>query len=252
MLEIRINVAGASVRKMLEGIALRAKDTQSLHAIAGHKYLFEELPRVFRAHGPGWQAPKRRIGSPLQDTGRLQSSWAYQAFAAGVKVGTQVRYATTHQLGRVIRPRNKKFLLIPLSPPLTSTEARAWPIGKDAIKARYPGSFFLVKGPDGPGIYVPTKGKAGWHVKTYKSGHRVKGAIGYMTGKHNGQTIKRIAAAVRIAKVEKREIVHPRPSAEYQASIANAMGKWITNHIGAIPPAAAGTPDVGPRKGQLQ
>lgn len=249
---MRVIVSGdKELGKQFRDISARVRDKRTLHAIAGHKWVFEEIPKVFQESGPGWPPPLRRIGAPLQDTGRLRASWAYNATDADVRIGTNVRYSVTHQEGRVIRPRaGKKFLLIPLSPPLSSTEARSWPIGKAAIQARYPGSFFLLKGPDGPGIYRKKNG-AGWKVKHFASGHRFKGAIGWMRTKTKEHgTIERIAAARRVVKIKPRIVA--KASDRVIRSIESSWGAWIVFGKGQVRTYAAGTPDAGPRKGQVQ
>jgi phage gpG-like protein len=53
-------------------------------------------------------------GQPLRDTGRLNRSITSKADGQGVTVGTNVKYAPTHQFGAIIRPKNpSKFLVFP-------------------------------------------------------------------------------------------------------------------------------------------
>lgn len=52
-------------------------------------------------------------GQPLRDTGRLARSITSKADAAGVTVGTNVRYARTHQFGATIKPTKAKRLVFP-------------------------------------------------------------------------------------------------------------------------------------------
>lgn len=234
MIGMSVDVSGReALERGLREISTRVSDQGSLHAIAGHVWVFQELPRVFREKGPGWARPKRRIGSPLQDTGRMRDSWAYSANDQDVRIGTKVRYAGVHQGGRVITPRSgRKFLLIPLSPPLSITEVRAWPLGKAAIAARYPGSFFLIKGPEGPGIYRKTSRTA------FTVGSRVRHVV-----------IERIAAAVRSVKIDSRPMA--KKSDRLLRSIGKAWVLWIARGEGMYP-ASDGTPDSGPRGGQRE
>jgi phage gpG-like protein len=49
--------------------------------------------------GDAWAPLKAREGQPLQDTGRLKSSFRAKASGTVVKVGTSVAYAPYHQTG---------------------------------------------------------------------------------------------------------------------------------------------------------
>lgn len=60
--------------------------------------------------GKPWAALKIRKGQALSDTGRLRNSLNYQAGEDEVQVGTNVKYARTHQFGAVIKPKRKKTL----------------------------------------------------------------------------------------------------------------------------------------------
>ena len=53
-------------------------------------------------------------GQPLRDTGRLQRSITSQVQGDAAVVGTNVRYARTHQFGATILPKNAKFLAAPV------------------------------------------------------------------------------------------------------------------------------------------
>lgn len=58
--------------------------------------------------------PKFRTGQPLRDTGRLQRSITSQAQGDAVVVGTNVRYARTHQYGATIVPKSAQVLAFPV------------------------------------------------------------------------------------------------------------------------------------------
>jgi phage gpG-like protein len=62
-------------------------------------------------YGQAWAPLKlRRGGKPLLDTGRLLSSFSYQARVAGLTFGTNFIGARVHQYGAVIVPKRAKWL----------------------------------------------------------------------------------------------------------------------------------------------
>ena len=95
-------------------------DTVMLHQ--RRKPLFTRLGRALtsdakmnfrRQHEPdgtSWKPLKIRKGQILSDTGRLKNSLTYKTGEDEVQVGTNVKYARTHQFGAIIKPKNKKFL----------------------------------------------------------------------------------------------------------------------------------------------
>lgn len=99
-----------------------AKIAALQRALANPRPLYASLGRVivnriricFRLGIDPWGTPwlplKLRKGQPLRDTGRLRNSITAQADDAGVTVGTNVRYAPTHQFGATIVPKNKPRL----------------------------------------------------------------------------------------------------------------------------------------------
>lgn len=230
MIRPSLEVSGQDVLgKAIAEIAGRIEDPTDLHAIAGHVWVFQEMPLVFREQGPGWQRPKFRMGQRLLDTGRLRNSWAYRADARDVVVGTAVRYAKLQQEGGTVRPTHGKWLLRPLSPPLSITEARAFPVGKAAIQAKYPGSKFFL-GPEGPGIYRKT-GRIAYGAKSRK---------GHMAW-------ERIAAAMHSSTIPATPMA--KKTDRLLAKVAKGWVLWIAKAQGQRP-IAEGNPDVGPRGGQ--
>lgn len=156
MLQLKIQTRGlTTIQGQLAAMARRASDKPRFLSYVGHRTALTLVPLSLRKNEMNAPAPKYRKGQPMVDTGRLRASIAYVASATSVTVGTSVKYGHILNVGGVIKPRFRKWLLIPLSPPLSVTEVRAFPQGSAAIKARYPGSFFLEKGPEGPGIYRP-------------------------------------------------------------------------------------------------
>ena len=134
-------------------LVARAKDRRDILASVGHRMAFTHVPLGLRQNIGGWPVP-RRGGAPLLDTGRMANAIAYRATESNVTVGTNAPYSRALQWGAVIRPKSGRYLNVPLSPPLSRTAARAFPVGKQNIRAKYPGSFGLAKGPEGPGIYL--------------------------------------------------------------------------------------------------
>ena len=215
-----------------------------LLAAIGQRVALRHMPATIRENRPGWVKPSpyyrawRSGGQPLIDTGRLVNSWAWRATQSNVRVWTAVRYAYQLDRGGPIRPRGR-FLLIPLSPPLSMTEARAWPRGKSAIAARYPGSFFLFHGPEGPGIYRKSRVRTGSNLRT-------------RTARYQGRTlgIERIAAARRQINQRGYHFGHWR--SEWMPDLIDMTGRYLVD--GKLPSSAAasgGNPDKGPKGGQL-
>jgi phage virion morphogenesis protein len=60
--------------------------------------------------GSSWDPLKQRAGQPLRDTGRLQRSYTSSVTNRGFSIGTNTRYAVTHQEGRTIVPVRAKML----------------------------------------------------------------------------------------------------------------------------------------------
>lgn len=54
--------------------------------------------------------PLFRTGQPLRDTGRLQRSITSAVQGDAAVIGTNVRYARTHQFGATILPKSGKYL----------------------------------------------------------------------------------------------------------------------------------------------
>ncbi len=65
------------------------------------------------AEGIKWRPSRRAItkgGKTLTKSTRLVTSFVYQASAALVEWGTNVKYAAIHQWGGEIRPKNSRYL----------------------------------------------------------------------------------------------------------------------------------------------
>jgi len=139
------------LRGKLKEAADRAKPGMKaqLYRDAGNYMVNQVIPLRFRAHGPGWPAVARG-GSPLIDTGLLRNSNDWRVEGDTLLIGNTRPQARLQNRGGVLVPKNAKFLAIPLSPPLSRTEARV-------KKPRdFPGAFVLMHGPNGPGLYRKT------------------------------------------------------------------------------------------------
>jgi phage gpG-like protein len=239
-------VAGdKQVTETLRGIVQRTgpPGRGRLLAAIGQRVALRHMPATIRENRPGWAKPSpyyrawRSGGQPLVDTGRLVNSWAWRATQNDVHVFTAVRYARQLDKGGTIRPRGR-FLLIPQSPPLRMTEARGWPHGRSAIAARYPGSFFLFHGPEGPGIYRKSRIRTASNLRT-------------RTARYQARTlgVERIAAAVRQVRQKGYHFGHWR--SEWMPDLLDIAGRFLITGKGVGASATGGNPDKGARGGQL-
>lgn len=90
-------------RAGLSRVVAEAALEQIAVSFAGEKDPWDRpWPKSLRAELEG--------GQTLSDTGRLRRSFTYQASPRGFVVGTNVRYAATHQYGATIRPKRAKYL----------------------------------------------------------------------------------------------------------------------------------------------
>jgi hypothetical protein len=119
-----------------------------LYRDAGGYMVRTVIPMRFRDHGPGWAAS--RSTSPLMDTKLMSKSNDFRVVGQTLEVGNTRPQARLQNRGGDVVPKNSQFLAIPLSPPLSITEARM-------RKPRsFAGAFVLMKGPEGPGLYRKT------------------------------------------------------------------------------------------------
>jgi phage gpG-like protein len=179
---------------------------QRMLQAAGRHMVSQEIPTIFAQQGPGWPRPKYRGGQPLQDTGRLRDSISFRVEPNNLVVGTRTVYGGIQQRGGVVKPGpGKKFLAIPLSPPLSKGEARA------GNPRSFKTAFVLMKGPDGPGIYRRSLAARSTNLKTRRTS--------YSAGTH---TIERIFALVRSVKIPARPYLKWTPRA-----VAKISALWI-------------------------
>lgn len=223
----------------------------TLLAAIGHRMALSLVPRgladnIGRWPGPsGWPRAYRAGGRALLDTGRLRQSIAYRSSASNVVIGTAVPYGRLLNEGGTIRPKRGKYLSFPLSPPLTRGQVRAFPRGKDAIRGAYPKSFFLKKGPEGPGVYRPSRTRVATRIASAgKRGYRRVGAPSAQYGR--GRSIERIAAAVKRVRV--RAFNWLRWRAAWVEDCRTTARRWLGS--GTLPvraPTSGGVLDVGVR-----
>jgi phage virion morphogenesis protein len=104
--------ANAKITALTQALA----NPQPLYATIG-RVLVNRVRLCFKMGidpwGSPWAALKIRKGQPLRNTGRLQRSISSQADASGVTVGTNLKYAPTHQWGATIVPKKAKRLAFP-------------------------------------------------------------------------------------------------------------------------------------------
>lgn len=140
---------GATLVRRLQRLQAAAGETHGFLEAAG-RVLVDETHQVFRDLGPGWPPPRRRDGEPLRDTGQLANSITYGFRRSGrtLVVGSNLEYAGVQQYGaRIVPTAGKKWLAIPVSPPLNVSQRRT------AKPRDFPEAFVLIKGPEGPGLY---------------------------------------------------------------------------------------------------
>ena len=246
-------IGGEKLQAQLSAIAQRvdAQGRTQIAAKVGFLVVDQLMPDVFNSNRGGWPSPKgfprayRAGGQPLIDTKRLSSSWLYRATAQDVRIGTGVDYAHALDQGATIRPKSGKWLLLPLSPPLARSEVRDFPRGKTGIQAKYPKSFWLTRGPEGPGIYRPSRNRVA--TKVYR-----RSKAGVMTRVEEPKalygrqkSIERIAAGRRQVKIRAYHFARVWPGWESQITSTAAayvlLGGRSTAPVG-------GSLDVGAKK----
>lgn len=112
----RIGVDDEPVRDALARLLAAGEDlTPAMDAIGGalvlsteERFEFERAPG-----GSPWPPSIRALltgGKTLSESGRLGDSITHEADSDSVRVGTNVRYAKTHQFGATIRAKTAKTL----------------------------------------------------------------------------------------------------------------------------------------------
>lgn len=99
----RLIQAGSELAPVLAAIGRQVKTNVQLGFVAGRD-----------PYGRPWAALRVRQGQPLRDTGRLMGSIDYRVAGDAVEIGTNVRYAPTHQFGATIRAKRPRGLIFPV------------------------------------------------------------------------------------------------------------------------------------------
>ena len=253
------NGGAEGMARRLDAMVRQSRAGAAGYAAVGHRAMFL-VARGLRDNIGNWPAPGgwprayRRGGQPLRDTKRLSNSIAYRATSQGVAIGTNVPYARILNRGGTITPKGR-FLLLPLSPPLSQSEVRAWPRGKAAIQSRYPGSFFLMHGRpedgfEGPGIYRKTARIVGSVRRSYvkESAILFGETLVRKRSAIRRRGVERIAAAVRRVRIKPYGYLQWRPA--WVRDVAQRYAQWffdpkLANRV----PVTGGNPDVGRRGG---
>jgi len=79
-------------------------------------YVTNSVKRRIRENKIDPPTTSKKGGTTLVSSARLMNSITYRIDGDSVVVGTNVKYARIHQEGGIIRPKNAKFLAIPLNP----------------------------------------------------------------------------------------------------------------------------------------
>jgi len=106
-MEISTEINDRFVRAALDRLSAAGRDlTPAMKGIG--RALKTRVQLCFKIsrdpYGAKWAGLKSRDGKPLVDKGRLRGSVTYRAGRDSVTVGTNVKYARTHQFGAEIEP----------------------------------------------------------------------------------------------------------------------------------------------------
>lgn len=112
--DLIVTIDTARLKAKLAALAGRAKKPEKILAWAG-RFMARDVRGVFsefQTRGRGtWPALKLRKGEPLRDTRTLERAIGWKVIGNDVFVGTNLRYAKTHQRGMTIRAKTSKGLL---------------------------------------------------------------------------------------------------------------------------------------------
>lgn len=105
---ITIKVDDRRARARIDALQASLGNAQPAFALIG-RVLITRIRLCFRLSvdpwGSPWAALKFRTGQPLKDRGRLLGSIKSAPDATGVTVGTNLKYARTHQYGAEIKAK---------------------------------------------------------------------------------------------------------------------------------------------------
>lgn len=146
------------VTRTLEMYAARASRIQPVLNAVGKEKTQIHIKMELSGNAGRWAKPQAfphrwRLGKqPLLDTGKLAKSAKYTTTTDTCVVYSDIEQGRLLQEGGTVTPKNGRWLLLPLSPPLTKAEALNFPSGRAAIHAKYPKAFFAFSA-GGPGLY---------------------------------------------------------------------------------------------------
>lgn len=237
MVDFSITITGMKeFREAFARMTDRGAERDVLLATAG-AYKREEAMANVR-NGPltpvqAWPRLMRAGARNLFDRARIYKSIGYRVGVNDVSIGTAVPYAGRHNDGAIVRPHGR-WLAIPQSPPLRQSESH-----KETKEFRAQGSFVLMRGPEGPGIYRKTTNQSVRRVTVVRGKRRnVK--------RTRPSGIERIFAFVKSTRLPKRRFLDWN-----MPSLAEITRRWTTyiatgQMPGGIRPVSAGSLDVGP------
>ncbi|TAL45413.1 MAG: hypothetical protein EPN91_02045 [Salinibacterium sp.] len=156
----RIGLKSRQAQIQLENLEKRIKEHEPALAEIGAQLALVAIPQSIMDNVGAWRAPSgyprsyRLGGTALVHTRRMIDSVSYHVVARKLTISTAVPYGNilNSDTPTSITPKKGQWLLWPVSPPLTEDECKNFPVGKEAIKAQYPGSWFG-RGPGGFGVH---------------------------------------------------------------------------------------------------
>lgn len=108
MSKVKFALSDAGARAKLKALVAAQADMTPVFATVG-SVIANRIRLCFKLGVDPWANPwaklKIRQGQPLRDTGRLQRSIVANPDKTGVRIGTNVAHARTHQYGATIEPK---------------------------------------------------------------------------------------------------------------------------------------------------
>lgn len=112
--QFKIEVLADKVEARIKNLQAKSANTKPVFETIG-RVLKNRIRLGFQAGRSPWGIPwaplKTRMGQPLIDTSRLRSSITSRVGNGFVEVGTNLKYARTHQFGATIKPKTAPRLV---------------------------------------------------------------------------------------------------------------------------------------------